>query len=103
MRVVVVGGDRLGQIPVRLAECGFREVLHITGRKVRDVGSKIPMETHLIVVLIDYINHALAEKVKEEAKKRGVPVIFARRAWSTIYFQLGRLGLKGVEACAVAQ
>ncbi|RDV80709.1 DUF2325 domain-containing protein [Ammonifex thiophilus] len=103
MRVVVVGGDRLGQIPARLVDFGFKEVVHVTGRKVRDICCQIPVETRLIVVLIDYVNHALAEKVKEEAKKRGVPVIFARRAWSTIYFQLGRLELKGVKACAAAQ
>ncbi|ACX51784.1 Uncharacterized conserved protein UCP020408 [Ammonifex degensii KC4] len=103
MRVVVVGGDRLGQIPARLADCGFKEVVHVTGRKVRDISRQIPMETCLIVVLTDYVNHALAEKVREEAKKRCIPVVFARRAWSAIHFQLRRLGLEEVRTCVAVQ
>ncbi|MGO0122595.1 DUF2325 domain-containing protein [Desulfothermobacter acidiphilus] len=91
MCVVVVGGDRLGQIPDRLADRGFQQIVHVTGRKVRDVCCQIPTEACLILVLTDYVNHALAEKVREEAKRRKVPVVFARRAWSTIHRELERL------------
>lgn len=80
--VLVIGGDHLGSIGQNLRNIGFTAVKHITGRTERRI--EIPAGTELVVVLIDYVNHNLARAVKEQAKARQLPIIFARRSWSAI-------------------
>ncbi|MBP2018178.1 hypothetical protein J2Z79_001577 [Symbiobacterium terraclitae] len=80
--VLVIGGDHLGSIGQNLRNIGFTDVKHVTGRTERRV--EIPAGTELVIVLIDYVNHNLARWVKEQAKARQLPIIFARRSWSAI-------------------
>lgn len=80
--VLVIGGDHLGAIAGNLAELGFGAVQHVKGRTEKRV--EIPAGTELILVLVDYVNHNLARWVKEQAKDRRLPIIFARRSWSSI-------------------
>jgi len=80
--VLVIGGDHLGSIGQNLRNLGYADVKHVTGRTERRV--EIPAGTELVVVLIDYVNHNLARWVKEQAKARQLPIIFARRSWSAI-------------------
>jgi len=80
--VLIIGGDHLGSIGQNLLQLGFRSVKHVTGRNERRV--EIPAGTELVVVLIDYVNHNLARWVKQQAKARGLPIIFSRRSWSSI-------------------
>ncbi|MBY6274954.1 MAG: dihydroorotate dehydrogenase [Symbiobacterium thermophilum] len=80
--VLVIGGDHLGSIDEHLRRLGYRSVKHVTGRSERRV--EIPSGTELVVVLIDYVNHNLARWVKQQAKARGLPIIFSRRSWSSI-------------------
>ncbi len=80
--VLIIGGDHLGSIEQNLRGLGFSGVAHVKGRTEKRVD--IPAGTDLIVVLIDYVNHNLARWVKEQAKIRGLPIIFSRRSWSAI-------------------
>ena len=48
----------------------------------------IPMTMDLIIVLHDYVNHNLMYVTKKRAKEANIPVIFARRSWSSIYKKL---------------
>ncbi|MEK6635824.1 MAG: DUF2325 domain-containing protein, partial [Planctomycetota bacterium] len=38
-----------------------------------------------IIVLYDFVNHNLAHKIKSFAENRGIPVVYAKRSWSSIY------------------
>ncbi len=89
--VLVVGGDHLGAIRSNLESLGLGSVHHVRGRNVGRVD--IPAGTQLVVVLVDYINHNLARKVKAEAKRRELPVVFARRSWSAICQSLERCAI----------
>jgi len=85
MSVLVVGGDRLGNITSKLKVLGFTEIKHVSGRKKGHLTVDISKKVDVVLVLIDYVNHALAERIKEEARGNGVKTVFARRAWSHIF------------------
>ncbi len=82
--ILVVGGDRLGNIVELLQEQGFRDVHHVSGRKSSQTGIKIPSGVHLILVLTDFINHNLAKTIKAQAKDRQLPILFCKRSCAAI-------------------
>lgn len=84
MSILVIGGDNLGNIKQKLSDNGFSDIHHISGRKPRDRKIKIPNETDLILVLVDYINHTLMNVIKKESKKYGVQITFSKRSWIDI-------------------
>lgn len=81
MSILVVGGDNLGNIMQKLLDNGFSDIQHISGRKPGDKKFKIPYETDLVLVLVDFINHALMNAIKKESKKYGVQITFSKRSW----------------------
>lgn len=85
MSILVIGGDRLGNITDKLKESGFNKIDHVTGRKKGDRKIKIPDNTDLVLVLTDYIGHNMAEIIKEESRRNDVTVMFSRRSWSYMY------------------
>ncbi|WP_072870349.1 DUF2325 domain-containing protein [Desulfofundulus thermosubterraneus] len=85
MSVFIVGGDRLGKIPHNLRQLGFDRVYHFKGRKKIAVGKlSIPEETGLVIVLTDYVNHTIAGMIKEHARRKNTPVVYAKRSWTHI-------------------
>ncbi|MBI5306848.1 MAG: DUF2325 domain-containing protein [Planctomycetes bacterium] len=103
MSVLIVGGDHLGSIPKELDKLGINEVKHLTGRSGQKIRDGIPETMDFIIVLCDFVNHNLAHKIKGFAENRGVPVVYAKRSWSSIYQkmkesrnQLKRVGLNTV-------
>jgi hypothetical protein len=82
--ILVIGGDRLGNIVDLLQQQGFREIHHVTGRKSSQTGVKIPSGVHMILVLTDFVNHNLAKTVKSQAKDRELPIVFCKRSCSAI-------------------
>lgn len=103
MSVLIVGGDHLGSIPKELDKLGVNEIKHLTGRGGQKIRDGIPEAMDFIIVLYDFVNHNLAHKIKGFAENRGVPVVYAKRSWSSIYQkmkesrnQLKRVGLNTV-------
>ena len=103
MSVLIVGGDHLGSIPKELDKLGINEIKHLTGRSGQKIRDGIPETMDFIIVLYDFVNHNLAHKIKGFAENRGVPVVYAKRSWSSIYQkmkesrnQLKRVGLHAV-------
>lgn len=91
MSILVVGGDRLGNIPDKLNQIGAKEIKHITGRKCQNCRMK--KSTDVVIVLTDYVGHNLCEAVKANAKAKDIPIIFSRRSWSCIYKKFQFVGL----------
>ena len=79
MAILVVGGDSAQAIQQRARTRGDRSVEHWSGRKTRDLTKSIPKDTEAVVVVLDRISHALARKVRTEASRRGLPVVFQKR------------------------
>ncbi|SDH27746.1 hypothetical protein SAMN05192534_103134 [Alteribacillus persepolensis] len=86
--LMIVGADKLGSIPDKLEELGFRHIEHLSGRKVRMIHKGIPESIDLVLVLTDFINHNTAKKVTERAKMRSIPICYAKRYWCSIYQSL---------------
>lgn len=91
MSLMIVGADNLGSIRKNVKNLGFEEITHLSGRKKSKFRNfEVPADTDFILVMTDYINHAVMQKVKRAAKASGVNVIYARRSWSAIYKKLQR-------------
>ncbi len=88
MSILIVGGDHLGSIPKELKKIGLDDIQHVSGRNKNGIKKGIPVTVGLIIVLHDFVNHNLAHVIKKSAKKLNIPVIFARRSWSSIYTKL---------------
>lgn len=87
---MIVGADHLGNVEEKLSSLGFKEIIHITGRKTMEVKREIPKKIHSILVLTDYVSHDLAKVIKQKAKEQSLPVYFAKRSWSSIYEVLSK-------------
>ena len=88
--LLIVGADHLGKIPSKLEEVGFREIIHVSGRKVQQVKKEIPSHVDLILVLTDYINHNLSTVLKKRALEQDIPICYAKRSWCSIYQAIGK-------------
>jgi hypothetical protein len=80
MAALVVGGDNIESLRDELQAQGIEQVTHWTGRKHGDKHYVIPRNIELIVVLVNFVNHSLSTKVKKEAKRLNLPVIFSRNS-----------------------
>ena len=88
MSVLIVGGDHLGSIPKELKKIGVDDIKHMSGRNRNVIKRTMPMTMDLIIILHDYVNHNLANVTKKQAKEYNIPVVFAKRSWSSIYKKL---------------
>ena len=92
MSVMVVGADHLGSIKKNLQAWGFDRIQHISCRNVGDQKKlNISASTSLIVGMIDFVNHSAARCIKEQAKLHGIPMIFAKRSWTSVAEHLEKL------------
>ncbi len=109
MRAVIVGGDYIKQIEKAFAVKGVTRVEHWTGRKNGDLKKTLPGDTRLVILLCDYVSHSLAKKVRDDADRQGLPVIYCRRSLGALcrklddFIERGGLsatGEKVVDLCA---
>jgi hypothetical protein len=68
--LLVVGADHLGNITDKLIDSGFREIIHLDGRKVNMVKRDIPEHVDIVFIMTDYVNHNLAKTIKQKAKSK---------------------------------
>lgn len=86
--LLIIGGDNLGKITKKLEGEGFKEVIHLNGRKKKMVHLDIPKKVDLILVLTDFINHNLLGVIKRKAHDQGIPICYSKRSWCSIYAEL---------------
>ncbi|WP_447598458.1 hypothetical protein [Nitrospira sp. Nam80] len=75
LNIFIVGVDSIGIFQQRNAR-GRRSVAHFTGRLRRDLARPIPRHTEAVVVVLDQVTHALARKIRIEAGRRGLPIVY---------------------------
>lgn len=93
MTVLIVGGDNVASFTQFLSHAGFSDFQHWSGRKAGDHHQRMPLDTSLVVLLVDQVNHLMATKVKDEAFARNVPVVYTPRSRARLVEQLQRKGL----------
>ena len=73
---LIVGGDQIASIKQELKNFGITNINHWSGRKVGDGKKVIPHNTELIVLITDWISHQFTYKIKQDAAKRGVQIVY---------------------------
>ena len=73
---LIVGGDQIDGIKQVLTNHGIQHINHWSGRKVGDSNKVIPFDTEIIVLITNWISHSITHKVKKNAMKRGIKVIY---------------------------
>lgn len=78
--VLIVGGDQVDGIRQVFGRYGIDHFDHWSGRKAGDSNKVIPQNTKLIVLITKWINHSITYKIKNNAQKRGIKVIYSPNA-----------------------
>lgn len=82
MEALLVGADRLGNIPQVLAGFGIFVGSHISGRD-RAHQKKVPnlpRGTQLVILFTDFLGHNVMQSFRSAAKQEGVPLVCCRRS-----------------------
>ena len=90
MAALIIGADKLGNIPEFLHNQGVSEIIHWDGRKKGMRKMDIPEDIGMVICLYDFLEHRLTERVKKVTKDRDIPCVFARRSISDLSKQWDR-------------
>lgn len=82
MTVLIVGADRLGNIPRKLHTEGAKEIIHWNGRRKSFLNKAIPKNIDKVIIYYDFINHNFMLNIKRQAKKNSIPIVYCKRAIS---------------------
>jgi hypothetical protein len=88
---LIVGGDQIASIKEELKNYGITEINHWSGRKVGDGKKVIPHDTKLIVLITDWISHQFTYKIKQDAAKRGLQIIYTPNGPAALRARLKQL------------
>ena len=99
MSVLVIGGDKISSIAQMLQSLGAKKINHWDARKKSSAPKKkIPIDTDCIVMLTSFLNHNTMLKYKNEAKKKAIPFICAKRSVNCVYEEYVKI--MGVTDCS---
>ena len=99
MNAVVVGADRLGNVPELLENTGIPIANHISGRAAshqRQVAA-LPSNTDLLILFTDFLNHNAMQSYRNRARSQGIRVLACRRSASCLLIEIQRLLGRGPE------
>lgn len=80
MTVLIVGGDYVTSLKRLISTQRHERIEHWNGRKKGLNKRSLPNKTQLVVVICDYVNHSLANAVKEKANHSGIPLVYCHRS-----------------------
>jgi hypothetical protein len=101
MSILIIGGDKISHISEMLTKLGATNINHWDGRKKSSAPKKkVPMDTDCILMLTSFLNHNTMHKYKNEAKKKNIPFICAKRSVSCVYDEYVKImGIKDCDNC----
>ena len=99
LHAVVVGADRLGNIPGLLKDHNISILQHVSGRDPshQKKSTQLPAGTQLVILLTDFLGHNVMKSFRCAAVQSGVPVITCRRSVCAMQRALEQCGW--CEAC----
>lgn len=82
MNAILVGADRLGNIPEVLTDFGIRIESHVTGRERNHQrkSPSLPRRANLLILFTDFLGHNVMKSYRSAAEQLGVPVVCCRRS-----------------------
>lgn len=94
MQALVVGADRLGNIPDLLAQSGISIFRHITGRDRAHQKTQValPKGTQLVILFTDFLGHNVMQRFRAAARDEGVPLLCCRRSVCSLRQALDAFG-----------
>lgn len=92
---VVVGADRLGNIPELLDTHNIRIIDHISGRDPSHQrrAMRLPSGTALVILLTDFLGHNVMKSFRQAAQRSGAQVMACRRSVCAMQQALEQSGL----------
>lgn len=100
MSVLIVGGDQVESLKRQVVAQGYTEVEHWHGRKKGFVKRTFSNHTRLIIMVCDYVNHSLAISLKNQANRKGIPLIYCRHSIHELRHKLLHWGKTDEDCCA---
>lgn len=95
LNAVVVGADRLGNIPDLLNGHNIRITHHVSGRDPSHQrrGLQLPSDTAMVILLTDFLGHNVMKAFRQAAQRSGAKVMACRRSVGAIQNALQQNGL----------
>jgi hypothetical protein len=92
MNALIVGADRLGNIPDVLAGFGIRIAAHVSGRDSAHQrrGASLPAGIQMVILFTDFLGHNVMQRFREAASREGVMFVCCRRSVCALQQALGR-------------
>lgn len=91
---VIVGADRLGNIPALLNTHNIKIKQHISGREPshQKKNLALPSGTELLILLTDFLGHNVMKAFRSAAQRGGVKVVACRRSVCSVKAALTQEG-----------
>jgi hypothetical protein len=90
MNALLVGADRLGNIPEVLAEFGIRIGGHVSGRQPgHQKRACLPAGIQVVILFTDFLGHNVMRQFRDRARAQGLPVLCCRRSTSSLRQAIG--------------
>lgn len=92
---VIVGADRLGNIPNLLKSHNIKIKQHISGRDSahQKKALSLPSGTELLILLTDFLGHNVMKAFRAAAQRSGVRIVACRRSVCSVQAALTQEGL----------
>lgn len=92
---VIVGADRLGNIPGLLKDHNIAITHHISGREPSHQKKtlQLPTGTQLVILLTDFLGHNVMKTFRHAAQKAGIQVVACRRSVCAMQQALTQCGI----------
>lgn len=93
MNCIVVGADRLGNIPELLETLGIRIVHHVSGRASAHQRriARLPSNAQLLILFTDFLNHNVMRSYRAQAQAQGLRILACRRSASRLIDEVRRV------------
>ena len=92
MNALIVGADRLGNIPDVLAGFGIRIAAHVSGRDTAHQrrSAPLPAGIEMVILFTDFLGHNVMQRFREAASREGVVLVCCRRSVCALQQALGK-------------
>lgn len=92
MNALIVGADRLGNIPDVLAGFGIRITAHVSGRETAHQrrSAPLPAGIEMVILFTDFLGHNVMQRFREAASREGVALVCCRRSVCALQQALGK-------------
>lgn len=92
MDALIVGADRLGNIPSVLSEFGIRIAAHVSGRETAHQrrNASLPAGIGMVILFTDFLGHNVMQRFREAASREGASVVCCRRSVCALQQALGK-------------